>query len=458
MSLAVRESAEAAAAPPPGRLARFAASRLALVLAGVVVFVAGLALFRWGLEAARDVYFDETWYVPAARTLLKTGEMTRLEHPPLAKLLIAAGVALFGDDPLGWRAPSVLFGAVTLTATFAWSLALLGDGRQALWATAATLCDGVLYVQSRIAMLDIFMMAFATIALALFTFSLKERRSPRRAFVLATLGGACLGLATASKLSGAFLWAGIVAIYALIGLMRLWRARFDEPSEHDFYASAEWPAMTFGWAVIALAVAPAVAYFLVYLPQMVRAGTVVEFFAAQRRMIEIMTGSSAGHPYASLWYQWPAMTRPVWCLFQVIGGAAANWSAQHPAQAIVGLANPLLFYPGELALAFCVWLWIARRDVDGMIVAVAFFSQYLPWAVNPKGLEFFYYYFPSILCLGPALALAFFRGAARPRYGPAVGFLIVVALAFAYFMPVLSAQFPVDPDAFAARIWFDSWR
>jgi dolichyl-phosphate-mannose--protein O-mannosyl transferase len=92
------------------------------------------------------------------------------------------------------------------------------------------------------------------------------------------------------------------------------------------------------------------------------------------------------------------MTRPVWCLFQVIGGSAAAWSAQHPAQTIVGLANPFVFYPGEAALLYCAWLWIRWRDVDGMIVTVAFFSQYLPWAVNPKGLEFFYYYFPSILC------------------------------------------------------------
>ena len=173
---------------------------------------------------------------------------------------------------------------------------------------------------------------------------------------------------------------GIVAIYALIGLMRLWRARFEEPGEHDFYASAEWPAMTLGWAVIAFAVAPFVAYFLAYLPQMIRAGTVVEFFAAQRRMIDIMTGSSATHPYSSLWHQWPAMTRPVWCLFQVIGGSAATWSAQHPAQTIVGLANPFLFYPGEAALLYCGWLWIGRRDVDGMIV-----DRRVPFPISAMG-------------------------------------------------------------------------
>ena len=250
MTVAARETAETVAAP--GRLRRVAASPIALAFVGVVIFLGALALFRWGLDAAREVYFDETWYVPAARALLKTGEMTRQEHPPLGKLLIAASMALFGDNPIGWRAMSVRLrrgdagGDVRLVAG-----AARATSRQALWATAATLCDGVLYVQSRAAMLDIFLMAFGATALALVTFSLKERHSRRRAIVLAILSGVCLGLASACKLSGVFLLAGIVAVYALIGLMRMWRARFDEPREHDFYASAEWPAMTLGWATIA---------------------------------------------------------------------------------------------------------------------------------------------------------------------------------------------------------------
>jgi dolichyl-phosphate-mannose-protein mannosyltransferase len=452
------------AAPPtpraamPGRLIRFANSPIGLTLTGLVIFAGALALFRWGLEAAHDIYFDETWYVPAARALLKNGEILRPEHPPLAKMLMEAGIAIFGDNPIGWRAMSALAGAVTLTAVFAWSHALLRHAGQALFATGLTLCDGILYVQSRIAMLDVFLMAFGALALTFFTLALKERASPLRALVFANLCGLCVGLASACKLSGVFLWAGMAAILLLIGLMRLWRVRFEDPRASDFYASSDWPALSVGGAVVAFIAAPAFAYFLTYLPQMIRAGSVVEFFTAQRRMIEIMTGVSASHPYASLWYAWPAMTRPVWAMFQVVGGNSSAWSQQHPALSIVGLANPFVFYPGEVALLFCLWLWVARRDVDGMIVAVAFFAQYLPWAINPKGLEFFYYYFPSILCLGPALALAFFRGGPKPRYGPAIGYLIIAALAFAFFLPVYSAQFPVDPDGFAARIWFEGWR
>ena len=101
------------------------------------------------------------------------------------------------------------------------------------------------------------------------------------------------------------------------------------------------------------------------------------------------------------------------------------------------------------------WRWIVGRETDAMIITVAFWSQYLPWALNPKGLEFFYYYFPALLCAGPALALALFRPA-RPRL--ALGLLAAAGLLFVFFFPVLSPQFPVDPDAFSARIWFPSWR
>ena len=48
-------------------------------------------------------YFDEIHYLPAARELLERGLYINREHPLFAKQLIALGIALFGDNPLGWR-------------------------------------------------------------------------------------------------------------------------------------------------------------------------------------------------------------------------------------------------------------------------------------------------------------------------------------------------------------------
>ncbi len=428
-----------------------------LALWSVLVFAGSLALFLWGLGAARDVYFDETWYVPTARALINTGEMLHQEHPPLGKLLIACGMWIFGDNPLGWRAMSALFGSLTLVAALIWSFALLRDLGQALWASAITLCGSVVYVQARIAMLDIFLMAFCAFALTFFTLSLRERQSPKKSFVYAMLMGASLGLASACKLSGLFLLLGILAVWLLVGLLKIWRVRFEDPKETDFFAPDAWGALTAPKALLAFALAPFLAYFLAYVPQMIHEGSILEFFVSQRRMIAIMTGTSATHPYSSLWFSWPAMTRPIWYLFHVEGAGGAGWSAQNPAQAVVALANPVVLYPGEAAILLSAWRWIVKREVGAMIVTVGFLSQYLPWAINPKGLEFFYYYFPALLCLGPALALAFFRGG-WPRYGLALGFLVLAGAAFVYYLPVLSAQFPVDPDGLSRRLWVDSWR
>jgi len=306
-------------------------------------------------------------------------------------------------------------------------------------------------------MLDIFLMAFCALGLAFFTFSLKEKTSPRRSFIFALLMGTSFGLAGACKLSGLFPLFGVLAVRLLIALMKLWRVRFEDPRETDFFAPDVWSALTPGKSLLALVVAPFLTYFATYLPQMLHERTILEFFASQHRMIAIMTGVSATHPYSSLWYQWPIMTRPVWYLFHVQGPSGAQWGAANPAQAIVGMASPLVLIAGEAAILAASWRWIVRRESDAMIVAVAFFSQYLPWALNPKGLEFFYYDFPPLLCAGPALALAFFRWT-RPRPLPAIAFLVFAALTFAFFLPVLSAQFPVDPDTFARRIWFASWR
>ena len=128
---------------------------------GALIFAASLAAFLWGIDSAGDIYFDETWYVPDRARWLKSGEMLHQEHPPLGKLLIAVGLWLFGDNPLGWRAMSALFGAIDACRGLSLDArAASTTSRAALWTAAVTFCNAILFVQARIAMLDIFLMAF----------------------------------------------------------------------------------------------------------------------------------------------------------------------------------------------------------------------------------------------------------------------------------------------------------
>ena len=103
---------------------------------------------------------------------------------------------------------SALFGSIALVAVYLWTLALIDDLGAAIWTAALTFFNAILFVQARIAMLDIFLMAFASLALAFYTLSLKEKR-PSRSLGYALAAGVWLGLAGACKWSGFFLLFGL---------------------------------------------------------------------------------------------------------------------------------------------------------------------------------------------------------------------------------------------------------
>jgi dolichyl-phosphate-mannose-protein mannosyltransferase len=423
-----------------------------VAILGALVFLVALAALAPGFTAAKKIYFDETWYVPTARQWLATGEMLHPEHPPLAKMLIAAGVKLFGDDPLGWRVMSLLFGALTVTGVWLWTLALTEDVALSLFSAAITLLDGVVFVQSRIAMLDIFLICFCVFALAAFT-----KAEKNGALIWHVVCGLCLGLAGACKWSGWFLAFGLVGLKLAIALLRVWRVRFEDARASDFYSAGD-PAIGVLGGLAAYVVAPFVAYFLCYAPQLVRAHSLYEFVVTHKNMIAIMTGKSADHPYKSLWWTWPALLRPVWYLFDAPPKEAGGWTETARAAAVVGLPNPFVLFAGEAAILWTLYEGVARRARGPLIVAIAFFAQWLPWAVNPKGLEFYYYFYPSIICLGPALALALAELGRPWRDALAWGALAVALGLFVFFLPVLASGIGVGPAGLDARAWLSGWR
>ena len=68
------------------------------------------------LTVVTHPYFDEVHYLPAAREFLTLGTFINREHPLVGKELIALGIALFGDNPWGWRLLPTLFGTLALFA------------------------------------------------------------------------------------------------------------------------------------------------------------------------------------------------------------------------------------------------------------------------------------------------------------------------------------------------------
>ena len=155
---------------------------LVLVLAAALRFV--------GLTHPNAVVFDETYYAKDAWSLWHFGyerswpdgadasfvaghpvspedQGSYVVHPPLGKWMIALGYVLFGDSsPLGWRFSAALFGTLSV-AVLMW-VAWMMFRSVTLTGIAGLLIgiDGLHLVESRLALLDIFLMFWLLLAFA----------------------------------------------------------------------------------------------------------------------------------------------------------------------------------------------------------------------------------------------------------------------------------------------------
>ena len=123
--------------------------------------------------------FDEQYYVPAANSILHGQGTDRIEHPPLAQLTIAAGIFLLGDNPFGWRFFSILFGIAGLILFYLICLRLGLSKRYAFLATFLLAFENLSFIQSSLAMLDVYSLTFM---LASFWFYLKATAKPLLGF------------------------------------------------------------------------------------------------------------------------------------------------------------------------------------------------------------------------------------------------------------------------------------
>ena len=217
--MASRATAQPAAAPtdqPSGLLARMVPPMPGSALWGwlgpllVTAFGAFLRFNR--LSKPDKVIFDETYYVPDALGILRYGVehnyvsarnsmLVRgnthifttggefVVHPPVGKLFIAFGEWTFGVNSFGWRFAAALIG----------SLAILLLARIARRMTRSTLLgciagllmalDGLEFVMSRTALLDIFLMFWVLAAFGCLVVDRDVTRARLAAAVAGTAGG-----------------------------------------------------------------------------------------------------------------------------------------------------------------------------------------------------------------------------------------------------------------------------
>jgi dolichyl-phosphate-mannose-protein mannosyltransferase len=413
-------------------------------IAAVIFVVAHLALLV-GVTTPEKFYFDEVHYVPAARQMLEPvmpRPMLNPMHPPLAKQLIALSIRIFGDVPLGWRYPGVLFGSLAIVAMYLCGLALFAAQGPAIATALLAFFNQMVFVQSRIAMLEIFALTFGLLAIAAFMHGFRKVR-PHRWFALA---GLAFGLAAACKWSGLFALAVCIAIVAVIRLMQSWRTQFAASDPDDWYRPELWPDFRFVHFAGCFVLVPVVVYLATFVP--LYGLSLPDLLEAQRRIFgDNTTTAIAGHTYMSAWPSWPFLLRPVWYLFDKI--------AEDRIAAVVFLGNPVVLWAVLPALAVCLRDWIVTRRADAFLILSFYFGPYLAWALLPRTLGFLYYYLPAATFASLALVYVLRRGNG-PRW-LLWAFVAVAGAGFAAMLPISVAFVGTTMETFVRLMLFQSW-
>jgi dolichyl-phosphate-mannose--protein O-mannosyl transferase len=329
------------------------------------------------LIARNDVRAYEWWNPP-----VEPNTAVDWLHPPLAKYTQAIGILMFGENSFGWRISSVVFGVLVIAAVFKLADVAFDSKPLALTAAALSSLDGLLLVQSRIAMNDIHVTFFILMTVLFYLLYIK-RHQPL--WLLAT--GMAAGLAIGSKWSGLYILALVGLFQAGYLISQAWKM-----SRRKKQAWMGW-FQTSVLSVVALVIIPIVLYLAAYSHMFLQGKGWEHFRELHNQIWWYQTTLKATHSYQSRPWEWFLDARPVWYFVEYSGASQiAN---------IYAFGNPLIFWAGGLAvlatIAGLLWQWRMTKQVSFSVVMIlaSYLIVWLPWQLSPR-IMFFYHYTPAV--------------------------------------------------------------
>ena len=506
-------------------------------IATLAITAIAAVLRFWNLGNPVKFVFDETYYAKDAFSLLKFGYARQFidqpegaadkailsgnldvfkgtpsltVHPEVGKWMIAAGEQLFGMNTFGWRFMPALFGTLTVLLVIRTVRRMARSTLIGAIAGLLLAVDGLHFVMSRVALLDIFL-AFWIVAAVSCLIADRDWTRRRHADSLDTpvpdgarrtvgrwllirpwriLAGICFGLACGTKWSAIWVLAGfgILAFAWDLGARRALGVRFA------FIKSALVDGLPAFFSIVLVAL---ITYLATWTGWLLHDNAYDHDYASKNPAHGVMkvvpddfrsllhyhhevlafhTGDyikHATHPYASNPAGWPIIARPIG--FDAVNDIKAGTPGCNPPagtnclSVISALGTPILWWGGALALISALVLWIGTRDWRFGVPIVGYITCWVPWFAFDDRPIFFFYAVTMIpfTVMAVALVLGKILGPARAALGTATprrligsavvgAFVVLVVLNFAYIWPVLTDKVLPHPD-WLSRMWFKSW-
>ncbi len=389
--------------------------------------------------------FDEKHYAPQAwQTLHNFGVEDNpgfglVVHPPLGKHLIALGEAVFGYTGLGWRLTAAVFGVILAVLVTRIARRISRSTMIGAIAGLLVIADGVSFVASRTALLDIFMTVFVVGAFGALMVDRDEVRmrmqtawwegrvsetpwGPRLGVRWWRFGaGVLLGLACATK------WSGLYYV-AFFGLMSL---GMDVAARRAYRVQRPWEGVLrrdAGPAAYALGLIPAALYLLSYWAWFASETAVNRYEVGQSigerqwwqppdairslwhytykafHFHSTLTNSAGNHhPWESKPWTWPMSLRPV--LYAIDNQDVPGCGAASCVKAVLLVGTPTMWFVAVPVLLYAAWRAVVRRDWRYGVVLVGYLAGWLPWLANIDRQMYFFYAVPLAPFLMMAIAL-----------------------------------------------------
>jgi dolichyl-phosphate-mannose-protein mannosyltransferase len=401
------------------------AYRSVLVLSVVTILV-GLWARVWKLGFPGQRIWDEIYFPVMARKFLEGTYQFDL-HPPLGKFIIAVGIALFGDTPIGWRVMPLLFGCAMIPLGAALGWYLFRERVAALLLAAFIAGETFLIAYSRIGIMDGILVFFTLASL------LAALRVERRGQVLWV--AVLLGLAISVK------WA-VFMVAVPVGYI-LWRKGFLRPFVASLWVSAiVYIVIVYVGALVAVTTNPWEAWQWTW--------------GWHLKAAEKIT-AAIPNTWGSPWWSWPLMLRPI-RLSPLFATATGDL------QVISTIGNPVLWYGSTLAVVAGI-VEGGGRIMAGtppaadppVPILLGYVFLLLPWIPGTR-IPYIYNYLPSYAFALIALVYWLVRLWGRPPWGPwvVVAFTALALAATLFFLP-LAMGLPISSESMQQRIWMDSW-
>ncbi|UUU30300.1 phospholipid carrier-dependent glycosyltransferase [Streptomyces sp. CA-210063] len=511
-----------------GPLPAYRVARAMGRLGPVIVAVLAGAIRFWHLGQPRAVIFDETYYAKDAWSLLRLGyegtwpdrkiadpqiladpqvislsdTPSFVAHPPTGKWVIALGEWMFGLNPLGWRFMTAVLGTLSVLMLCRIGRRLFRSTLLGCLAGALMAVDGLHYVMSRAALLDLVVMFFVLAAFGCLLID-RDRARSRLAAALPVDGdgharpdrdtgeragtglrpwrlgaGLFLGLAASTK------WNGLYFLVFFLILTVLWdvAARRVAGARHPYRAVLR---KDLGGSVLSLVPVAVVTYLATWtgwflsddgygrhwadgrggpwswIPAPLRS-----LWHYEHGVYQFNVGLDAFHKYESNPWSWLVLGRPVLFSYESPEpGEEGCHAVSGCSQAVLALGTPVLWWSGCCALVYLLFRWALRRDWRAGAVLCAVGAGYLPWFLYQDRTTFSFYavVFVPYLCLAVAMMLGALLGppgmsdARRARGAVAVGTLVLlIAWNFIYFFPIYTGL-TIPYPSWHTRMWLDTW-